>query len=439
MSSKEIAIKVKNISKYYEVYENPKDRLKQFLYKDKQWYKEFKALKNVSFEVPKGSTVGILGKNGSGKSTILQIIAGTLAPTAGNVQVNGKIVALLELGSGFNPEFTGRENVLLNATIFGIQMKEMDEKYKEIVEFADIGDYIDQPVKTYSSGMFARLAFAVAINMEPDILIVDEILAVGDISFQAKCVSKLRRMKDEGLTLLFVSHSVDAMKSLCNTAILLERGTLIEVGTAEAVSNKYLASVREDVNKSNTIEEEDVVESKCEKNDCEEETVQKKEDNIEDIGAFKYGKGEVYFKEVKMVNSEEEDAKGFIFGEKATLKCTIKSNGNYENVNISFLVRDITGIDLFGTTLFDEKIDLIHMNQDDEKTVNFSFPVNLRSGSYSISIAVNSVSSRDYSDVYLFQQIDGATAFEVVRDLNRPVHYKFHLPVDVGVGGLEIE
>jgi ABC-type polysaccharide/polyol phosphate transport system ATPase subunit len=231
------------------MYATPVDRLKDLFRKQVSGsYETFTALNEVSFIVKKGETVGIVGKNGSGKSTLLQIIAGTVTPTHGDVEINGKVVALLELGSGFNPEFTGRENVYLNASMFGIDRGLIEEKFSEIEKFADIGEHIDQPVKTYSSGMFARLAFSVAINMEPDILIIDEILAVGDAAFQAKCVSKMRQLKEKGVSLLFVSHSVDAIKSMCNSAILLSRGNLIGTGTSEMITNKYLAMIRDEMN-----------------------------------------------------------------------------------------------------------------------------------------------------------------------------------------------
>ncbi|CEH30653.1 hypothetical protein AM501_25145 [Aneurinibacillus migulanus] len=419
MSSSDIAIKVKDVNKVYHVYKDPKHRLLQMIDKRKR-YEEFWALRSISFEVKKGSTVGLVGRNGSGKSTILQIIAGTVNPSSGTVEVNGRVVALLELGSGFNPEFTGRENVYLNGAMFGIGRKEMEEKFSVIEAFADIGEYMEQPVKTYSSGMFARLAFAVAINMDPDILIVDEILAVGDIAFQAKCVAKLRKMKDEGLTLLFVSHSVDSLKSLCNEAILLEKGLLIRKGTSEEITNQYLASIREEMN---TQQNEEYGTDKDLKQSA----------SLNSTG-FRYGSGEVSFKSVQMVDKESNIIRAYEYGEKASLRCIIEAKKNVNNINISFLIRDITGIDLFGTTMFDENISLINLKMGEEAIVEFEFPIALRAGSYSISVAVNTVSSKDYSDVYLFEQIDAATAFEVIGNPLRPIHYKFYLPITIRQG-----
>lgn len=410
-------LSVNNVSKVYKVYEHPKEKLLELIDKKKR-SQDYYALKPLSFDIEKGSSVGILGRNGSGKSTLLQMIAGTVTPSSGTIDIKGRVVPLLELGSGFNQDYTGRENVYLNGAMYGISKKEMENKFADIEEFADIGEYIDQPVKTYSSGMFARLAFAVAINMEPDILIVDEILAVGDMAFQAKCVSKMRKMKDEGLTLLFVSHSVDAIKSLCNKAILLQKGELISIGNSDVITNKYLSLIREDLNKANQSEEKEFIRSN-------EEELEK--------NPFKYGPGDVFFNKVEMIDNKGNIAQAFNFGENATLKCTIRSKINVKNINVSFLIRDITGVDLFGSTMFDEKVPLFEISVGEEKEVEFEFPITLRPGSYSVSIAVNSVSEKDYTDVFLYEQIDAATAFEVLRIMSRPVHYKFHVPVGINV------
>ncbi|RFC36364.1 MAG: lipopolysaccharide transport system ATP-binding protein [Candidatus Nitrotoga sp. LAW] len=259
MSSEEIVIDVQNLSKRYEIYATPRDRLKQlvlpnvyraatrlgWMFGSKSdaplpiYFREFWALQDVSFQVRKGETLGIVGRNGSGKSTLLQLICSTLAPTSGDVAVKGRVSALLELGSGFNPEYTGRENVFLNGQILGLSKKELEIRYDAIVEFADIGDFIDQPVKTYSSGMVVRLAFAVAINVDPEILVIDEALAVGDVGFQARCFAKISELKQHGVTLLFVSHSPDAVTQFCDRAILLDRGKLLLLGTPYQTIRAY--------------------------------------------------------------------------------------------------------------------------------------------------------------------------------------------------------
>ena len=237
----EISVRVSSVSKRYEIYDKPQHRLWQGLLRGrKQFYREFWALKDVSFEVRKGETLGIIGRNGSGKSTLLQIICGTLVPSSGHVEINGRIAALLELGTGFNPEFSGRENVYLNASLLGLAKQEIDERYGEIIEFADIGDFIDQPVKTYSSGMLVRLAFAVAASVDPEVLVVDEAIAVGDIKFQAKCFRRFETLVARGTTILFVTHSTEQIVRHCTRACLLEAGAVLLIGSPRDVSNTYL-------------------------------------------------------------------------------------------------------------------------------------------------------------------------------------------------------
>lgn len=236
----DVTIRVSNLSKCFQIYAKPSDRLLQMLARGfKQFYREFWALKDVSFEVKKGETVGIVGRNGSGKSTLLQLICGTLNPSGGNIQINGRIAALLELGSGFNPEFTGRENVYMNAAVLGLTKKEIDARYAEIEAFADIGQFIDQPVKTYSSGMSVRLAFAVAINSDPEVLVIDEALSVGDELFQRKCFARIEAIKKNGATILFVSHSGAAVIGLCDRAILVDSGELLGSGEPKEIIGKY--------------------------------------------------------------------------------------------------------------------------------------------------------------------------------------------------------
>lgn len=245
----DVAIRVQNLSKQYQIYDNPRDRLKQFVMPrlgglignaPKQYYREFWALRDISFEVKRGETVGIIGRNGSGKSTLLQIICGTLSPTSGTVETNGRIAALLELGSGFNHEFTGRENVYMNAAVIGLSQNEIDNRYDDIVAFADIGEFINQPVKTYSSGMYLRLAFAVAINVTPDILVVDEALGVGDIRFQAKCMRAIEEIKEKGTAILFVTHSPGQIEALCDRAIWINDGLLKAEGLPKNLMRSYV-------------------------------------------------------------------------------------------------------------------------------------------------------------------------------------------------------
>ena len=222
------AISVKNVTKIYRLYDKPIDRLKESLsVTHKNYHKDFYALQNLSFDVKKGETVGIIGTNGSGKSTILKIITGVLTPTSGEVMVDGKISALLELGAGFNQDYTGIENIYMNGTMMGFSKKEMDEKLPDILEFADIGDFVYQPVKTYSSGMFVRLAFALSINVEPEILIVDEALSVGDVFFQSKCYRRMDELRKSGTTIVMVTHDMGSVIKYCDKVVLLNRGEFV--------------------------------------------------------------------------------------------------------------------------------------------------------------------------------------------------------------------
>ncbi len=242
----EYAIQAVNLSKVYKLYNKPIDRVKETFSK-KVYSREFYALNQINFEIPKGATIGFVGRNGAGKSTLLKILTGVLRPSSGEVQVNGKVSALLELGAGFNMEFTGRENIYLNATIMRIPKAEMDKRIDDILKFADIGEYIDQPVKTYSSGMFVRLAFAVAINVDPDILIVDEALAVGDTRFQLKCMEKFSEFQRKGKTILFVSHDINMIKRFCQRAIWLNHGQVVMDGATDRVTDIYTDFLRSEM------------------------------------------------------------------------------------------------------------------------------------------------------------------------------------------------
>lgn len=253
----DLAIEVETLSKCFHIYDTPRDRLKQMIFREhRTYYKEFWALRDVSFSIRRGETIGVVGRNGSGKSTLLQLICGTLNPTAGRIRTTGRIAALLELGSGFNPDFSGRENVYLNAAILGLSREETEARFDEIEAFAEIGDFIDQPVKTYSSGMMVRLAFAVAINVDPQILIVDEALSVGDELFQRKCFARIEAIKKSGATILFVSHSGSTIVDLCDRAILLEHGEKLLEGKPKRVLGCYQRLLYAPAHKAQAIRQE---------------------------------------------------------------------------------------------------------------------------------------------------------------------------------------
>jgi lipopolysaccharide transport system ATP-binding protein len=414
------AIRVSGAGKCYHIYDRPQDRLKEALWqRRKLLHREFWALRNVSFTVQRGESVGIIGRNGCGKSTLLQIIAGTMTPSEGEVRVSGRVSALLELGSGFNPEFTGRENVYLNAAILGIPRQDMEQRFAEIAAFADIGEFIDRPVKTYSSGMHARLAFSVAVAVDPDILIVDEILAVGDVGFQQKCIGRLRRLRENGMTLLFVTHSPDAIRSVCQKALFLVDGQAAYFGTADRAVDLYLARVREESNREMLAI------------DAEYHKPIRFETQIQ--AETRYGTGHVQIERVELYDAGGAPCRAFRFGDTIMLTATIRALQDARDLSVSFLVRDQTGVDLLGTTTFDERVNLPAIPRGGRANVRFRFTNTLRNGNFGVSLAVNRVSSRDYSDNILFDQADACVAFSVIADPDRPVHYKFHQPVAIEV------
>lgn len=411
-------IAVKNLGKCYHIYDKPQDRLKQAFFRWKtQFYREFWALRGVSFEIFPGDSVGILGRNGGGKSTLLQLIAGTLTPTEGEVQVRGRIAAMLELGSGFNTEFTGRENVFLKGAILGIPRREMEAKFDDIAAFADIGEFLDQPIKTYSSGMSARLAFAVGFSVEPEIMIVDEILAVGDIGFQQRCLARLRQLRDNGLTLLFVSHSPDSVRSICDKALFLDRGQPRYFGPAEPGVDQYLSFIRGESNKEALATQTDLTRPIPFQRDVP--------------GKTRYGTGHVQIEHVHTLDKHGEPCKAFQLGDQIIVEATIRAHIAADNLSLSFLIRDMTGIDLMGTTTFDERKTLPRLNPGQTAKVRFTFENRFRPGNFGVSLAANRVASRDYSDNVLFDQVDGCAAFMVLARADRPVHYKFFQPITI--------
>ena len=265
----ETVISIKNVSKCFKRYQHPGDRLKEMILPDRKLADDFWALHDINLDIPKGQTLGIVGRNGSGKSTLLQIIVGTLTPTSGSVDVKGRVSALLELGSGFNPEFTGRQNVFFNAQLLGFTQRETEDKFDAIAAFADIGDFIDRPVKTYSSGMFVRLAFAVATSVEPDILVVDEALSVGDEAFQRKCFARLQSIQEGGGTILFVSHAATSVVTLCTSAILMDSGELLLAHTPKVVISKYQKLIYADQDKVLELKSDIRALNKLTKQECE--------------------------------------------------------------------------------------------------------------------------------------------------------------------------
>jgi len=401
-------IKVNNLTKIYKLYDSPKDRFKEALNPfGKKYYHDFYALKDISFEVKKGETVGIIGKNGSGKSTLLKILTGVLTPTSGSYCVNGKVSSLLELGTGFNPELTGVENVYFNATLLGYTKEEIDKKLDDILSFADIGEFVHQPVKTYSSGMYVRLAFAVAINVDPEVLIVDEALAVGDAAFQMKCIDRINKMIENGVTLLFVSHDPGAVKRLCKRAILLEKGNMIKVGNPEEVFDLYNAMLA-DENLSNTVVKE------------------LDTGHVQTIS----GTGEAKVTNVEILNSKGMPETVFEVGEPVAMKIDVSVNNDLPRLVLGFMIKDRLGQVMFGTNTYHTKQIIEQAKKGEKYVFLITFNMNLGVGDYSVSTALVS------SDTHLednYEWKDYAMIFKVVNVHNNIFIGLNWLPVNIDI------
>lgn len=353
--SSDTVISVKNVSKMYQVYSKPRDRLLQMLCRGRRkYYREFWALHDVSLDVKRGETIGVLGRNGSGKSTLLQMISGTLTPSAGDIAINGKITALLELGAGFNPEFSGRENVFLNASIFGMSRERIEQKFAEIAAFADIGEFIDQPVKTYSSGMYARLAFAVAISLDPEILVVDEILSVGDVFFQARCMRKLDEFREAGGTVFFVTHDTYSVERICTRAIVLDRGRKVfEGATADAV-NIYYKMSRDDpalappsppaVTACATTSSE-LLEDHSASLLPAAEPIPVRRDHV-------VGDESAYIEDVYVVDEHGNTSLNYLVGDWVTVKLVVRFAADYPEIDFGVGIRDRSGTLIGGAHSF---------------------------------------------------------------------------------------
>lgn len=384
------AIIVDNVSKNYHVYTKPEDRLKQFFFnrfnsKKKVFYKDFWALNALSFTVNKGDSVGIVGRNGSGKSTLLQIICGTLAPSTGSVSRSGRIAALLELGAGFNPDFTGRENIYLNGAILGLSKREIDGRFDEIVKFSEIEEYIDQQVKTYSSGMFIRLAFSVAIHSAPEVLIIDEALAVGDVFFQQKCFERLKKLKSEGVTLLFVSHDVTSVKLLCDKAILLHKGQLIKIGEPKSVVNEYIK-----IN-SHTDDEGEVISETVEKQQHEADIVKAEStpSGLEEP-EYRYGSNEAVIASFSILNSDGLPLEGVIQNDEIVkITMELEFRQDVESPVAGFYIKDRRGIELYSGNTFYLDAPIGSQKIGSRVKVAFAQALRLAPGEYSLSLGLS--------------------------------------------------
>jgi lipopolysaccharide transport system ATP-binding protein len=402
--SSDIAIKVKGVSKSYQIYDKPSDKLKQFLVpkllalfgkKHHQYFREFWALKDISFEVKRGETVGIIGQNGSGKSTLLQMICGTLNTTVGEIVTQGRIAALLELGSGFNPDFTGRENVYMNAALLGLTRQEIDGKFEEIAAFADIGDFIDQPVKTYSSGMVVRLAFAVQAQFDPDILIVDEALAVGDAKFQAKCFNRLKQLKDNGTSILLVTHSSEQIVTHCDYAVLLDHGKEIIKGEPKHIVNRYMDLLFGKLGDH----ENDIGASK--KNNTTQKISHTQLSSSEDkfstrVGynpyEYRWGDGAAKILDYLLIADIEDYPSAISVGQKIELHCTVHFVKKIIRPIFGITIKTKDGVTVYGIN--SESVDLVSFKDTGDYgqvvLVKTSFICSLGPGDYFISLGIAS-------------------------------------------------
>ncbi len=440
MSSNTIAIAVKKLSKCYQIYDAPRDRLKQFIFprlqqavkrEKKRYFKEFFALRDISFELHKGETVGIVGVNGSGKSTLLQVICGTLAPTGGGVETRGRIAALLELGSGFNPEFTGRENIYMNASILGLSNREIDERYESIVTFADIGQFIDQPIRMYSSGMVVRLAFAIAINVDPQILVIDEALAVGDAAFQRKCFARIKEIQENGATILFVSHDAASVVELCSRAILLDRGILFYMGKPKKVVMLYqkllfASEEKKDAVRKNILQ--GIQDGNIEENEPAKSVLS--QDNVEEGQESGKGRSQAVYnpqlipqsttwyepaganiEQPQLLTLNGRQVNMLVRNEEYLYSYCVRFSADAFQVKFGMLIKTLRGIELggYGNIVEDDRLERVRRGT--VVRVSFQFRCALLPGSYFLNVGV--MGRTDQGDTYLHRGVD-VVMFEVM-------------------------
>lgn len=402
----EVTIQVDHVSKIYRLYDKPKDRIKEaFSLTRKTYYKEHHALQDVSFAVHRGETVGIIGTNGAGKSTILKIITGVLSPTSGNVAVNGRISALLELGAGFNMEYSGLENVYLNGTMIGFSREEIDQKLDDILAFADIGDFIHQPVKTYSSGMFVRLAFAVAINIDPEILIVDEALSVGDAFFQVKCYHKFEEFKKQGKTILFVSHDLGSVNKYCDRVILLNKGKKLAEGNPKDMIDLYkrvMAGQEEAVLEPAQASEEAPSETVVERVEqpwpetAGQQWCNRMEQNP---NLSSYGNGAATILDYCVIDQNHNITNVLSSGEYYTVRMKVQFHRKLSEPVLALTIRDKQGTDICGTNTMFEDFDTGSVAEGDVRIISFTQRMMLNGGEYLLCLGCTGFTDGDF-EVY---------------------------------------
>ncbi|WP_270619454.1 ABC transporter ATP-binding protein [Paenibacillus macerans] len=403
MFSENVAIKVQNLSKIYKIYERPTDRLKESIsLSNKVYHTNYHALDGLSFTIKKGQTVGIVGKNGSGKSTLLKILAGVLSPSKGSIEINGSVAAILELGAGFNLEYSGLENIYLNGTILGRSKKQIEDKLDEILQFADIGDFIHQPVKTYSSGMFARLAFAVAINVGSDILIVDEALAVGDMKFQAKCFRKFEELKGNGTTILFVGHDISSIRKFCDVTMWIHQGKLLNYGDTLSVTAEYMEYMNSDK------------ESELIPNDSQVFEI------IPDLTSpsmnpiNRWGSHVGLISNVQVINESGKVTNIIKHGENVCISVTftLPEKVNLDQFSVAVSLKNTMGLDILVFTSHDKK-EIAFSETRSDIILNFEFVNFLTEGDF---VLVAALEDRSTAQPQYYDFIEGASYIKSVAD-----------------------
>jgi ABC-type polysaccharide/polyol phosphate transport system ATPase subunit len=409
-------IQAQKVSKYYRIYRNPSDRLKELLsLRRKHFHEPFWAVRDVDLEIPRGRCLGIVGENGSGKSTLLRMIAGVVRPTSGVITVNGRVSALLELGAGFNPEFTGRENIFLSASIFGLTDAETRQRIPDIEKFAEIGEFVDRPVKTYSSGMFVRLAFSVAIHLNPDVLVVDEALSVGDYFFQQRCIRRILQLKQDGVTIVFVSHDIEAVRSLADRAIWMEHGSVRFEGKPDEVVAKYMAAMltrrRRDVAQEQAIGKGLDISSEL---DITEEARSRMPAFLTSLPNVdhRYGNGKARIRGIGVFGKDGYPLTAVDQGERICVRISVEFLEDVDNPNIGFMLRNRLGQDITATNLMFEGEKLPPGRADERLSIDFILDVPLLQGAYyHLSPAVADGTLDQYE---ICDWIDNACAIEVV-------------------------
>ena len=419
-----IAIKVDHVSKMYKLYDKPSDRLKESLgLTRKKKYHEHWALNDVCFEVKKGETVGIIGTNGSGKSTILKIITGVLNPTAGEVVIDGRISALLELGAGFNMEYTGIENVYLNGMMIGFSREEIDQRLDDILKFADIGDFFNQPCKTYSSGMFVRLAFAVAINIDPEILIVDEALSVGDVFFQAKCYKKFEEFKEQGKTIIFVSHDLSSISKYCDRVVLLNKGDKMSEGAPKEMINLYKRVL---LNQTVSGQDGKVLQENEEQGSTE--TKLWKSHYKINPGVDEYGTGEAEIIDFAIIDEHGSYTNCIEKGTSFAIKSKVLFNQEIQNPIFTLTFKNIQGTAVTGTNTMYEKVDVGTVHPGEVYVATFEQNMDMQGGEYLLSISCTGYADGNFKAYHRLYDVCGIT---VVSDKNTVGFYDMNSQVSV--------